>query len=78
MLRIPARSISHQGFQSGRYPHQGLPLVDGHWGASDEGLQSRQGDAGEKRDLIQGPTAADAGEFELFDLPIAVVWRHRG
>ena len=61
-----------------QHPHQGLPLVDGHWGASDEGLQPGRGDAGEKRDLIQGPTAADAGEFELFDLPIAVVWRHRG
>ena len=61
-----------------QHPHQGLPLVDGHWLASDEGLQPRQGDADEKRDLIQGPTAADAGEFELFDLPIAVVWRHRG
>ena len=37
-----------------------------------------QGDADEKRDLIQGPTAADAGEFELGDLPVVVVWRHRG
>ena len=61
-----------------QYPHQGLPLIDGHWLASDEGLQSRQGDAGEEGDLIQGPTAADAGEFELFDLPVAVVWRHCG
>ena len=60
-----------------QHPHEGLPLFDGHWGASDEGLQPRQGDAGEKRDLIQGPTAADAGEFELWNLPVAVVWRIR-
>ena len=69
--------------QSPRFPvrqnsHQGLPLVGAHWGASDEGLPPRHGDAGEKRDLIQGPTAADAGEFELCNLPVAVVWRHRG
>ena len=43
----------------------------------DEGLQPRHGDADEKRDLIQGPAAPDAGQFELFDVPIAVVWRHR-
>ena len=42
-------------------------------GASDEGLQPRDRDAGQKRDLIQGPSAADAGEFELFDLAFAVV-----
>ena len=66
--RLPVRQNSHQG----------LPLVDGHWLASDEGLQPGQGDAGEKRDLIQCPTAADAGEFELCNLPVAVVWRHRG
>ena len=46
-----------------QHPHQGLPLVDGHWGASDEGLQPGRGDAGEKRDLIQGPTAAAAGDL---------------
>ena len=57
--RLPVRQNSHQG----------LPLFDGDWGASDDGLQPRQGDAGEKRDLIQGPTAADAGEFELCNLP---------
>jgi hypothetical protein len=28
--------------------------------------------------LDPGPTAADAGEFELCNLPVAVVWRHRG
>ena len=67
-LRLPVRQNSHQG----------LPFVGGQCGASDEGLQPRHGDAGEKRDLIQGPTAADAGEFELFDLSVAVVWRHRG
>ena len=61
--RLPVRQKSHQS----------LPLVDGYWIASDDGLQPRHGDAGEKRDLIEGPTAADAAEFELSELFIAVV-----
>ena len=74
--RRTARSVTRLPVR--QHPHQRLPLFDGHGSASDEGLQPRHGDAGEKRDLIQGPTAADAGEFELCNLPVAVVWRHRG
>jgi hypothetical protein len=76
-LRIPARSISHQGFQSGRIRIRACrsSMVIG---APAMRACNRDTGMGEKRDLIQGLTAADAGEFELCNLPVAVVWRHRG